>query len=116
MTKSKYLIIGLIFIVFVLVSIVVYRIFFMFSKAKIEAYALAQAAATGHPDIAYQLIIEGAEYILKSADLTKQVKLLALFDNIENEKALVLTALQNCYASGFIAKPAAPAPAETQTA
>lgn len=104
-TKAKYLVIALIAIVLVLTLFVIYRIYFMFNRAKIEAHATDEANKTASPNIAFQLIKEGCEHILKSQDLTKQVKLLAQIDGIEIEKALVLTALSNCYASGFIAKP-----------
>ena len=104
--KTKYLVFALIAIVFIILMFVMYRIYFMFNRAKIEAYATEQANLTASPNIAFQLIKEGCEHILKSQDLTKQVKLLAQIDGIELEEALVLTALNNCYASGFIASPA----------
>lgn len=101
----KYLCIGLIAIVSVLLAVVVYRMFFMFKRSKVKAFAVEEANLTESPDVVYQLLIEGCENILKSQDLTKQVKLSAQAEGIEIEKALVLTALNNCYSSGFIAKP-----------
>lgn len=102
--STKYLIVGLIAIVLILLAVVVYRMFFMFKRSKVKAYATEQANLTGNPDVVYQMLIEGCENILKSQDLTKQVKLSAQVEGIEIEKALVLTALNNCYSSGFIAK------------
>lgn len=103
----KYVIGALIAVILVLVGAIVYRMYFMFNRAKVEAWATAYANQTASPNIAYRLIIEGCENILKSQDLTAQVKLLAEADGIDKEKALVLTALNNCYASGFIAPPVA---------
>jgi len=105
--STKYLIVGLIAIVSILLALVVYRMFFMFKSAKVKAFATEQANLTASPDVVYQLLIEGCENILKSQDLTKQVKLFAQVEGIEIEEALVLTALNSCYSLGFIAKPLA---------
>lgn len=103
--KLKYITIGVIALVALLVFMVVYRMYLKFSRKKISAYAEAIAATTAAPNLAYQLLIEECEYILKSQDKTKQVEILAQIDGIDKERALVLTALNNCYASGFIDKP-----------
>lgn len=103
--KLKYITIGVIALVALVVLMVVYRMYFKFNRKKIAAYAEAIAAATASPNLAYQLLIEGCEFILKSQDMTKQVEILSEVEGIDKERALVLTALNNCYASGFIEKP-----------
>lgn len=109
----KYVVGAIMAVILLLLVAVVYRMYFMFNRAKVEAWATAVANQTASPNIAYRIIIEGCENILKSQDLTAQVKLLAEADGIEKEQALVLTALNNCYASGFIATPASTEPTPT---
>src|ERR1035437_10081915 len=105
MTKIQCFIVALIAVVVVMAAIFIYRVFFFFNAAKVEAYAKEEADKTGDPNNAYKLLIEGCEHIAKSMDLTAQIKTLAVIDKIEVERALVNTALNNLYSSGMIEKP-----------
>jgi hypothetical protein len=89
-------------IVLLLVAMYAYRIFLMFNSSKIKSYVKDEANKTDSPDAAYKMLIEGVELILKSPDLTNQVKQLAVIDGIDPEKALVKTALNQCHSNGFI--------------
>lgn len=101
----KIILLVILAIIFVLVAVYAYRVFLMFSTAKVKAYATDEANKTTAPDVAYKMIIEAVAHIIKSPELTAQVKQLSTVDSIEPEKALVLTAVKNCQASGMIATP-----------
>lgn len=103
--KLKIAIIAVIAIVAVLVIITVYRMFFQFKRSKVKDYAAMAANTTGAPNEAYRLIIECAENILKSSDLSKAVLISAKIDNVDPELALVQAALAQCYSLGFIEVP-----------
>lgn len=101
----KYGVIALAVIVLFVVVMYVYRVFFKFKSTTVNKYIEEQSVLFSDANKAYQLIKEGCEYILKSQDLTKQVEILASIEGIEREKALVITALNNCYASGMLGVP-----------
>lgn len=106
MTTTFKIVFGaLLLVILIVVSMYVYRLFFMFDKKKLKQYIFDCASTTTAPDKASQLITDGVEHILSSIDLTAQVKLLAEIDGIDPEKALALTALRNCYSSGIIDPP-----------
>ncbi len=101
----KLLIMAVSTITVVMLALVCYRLFFMFDRKKVKEYSEQFANATGDPNTSYRLITESVESILKSQDLTKSVMVMAQITDTEKEKALVITALNQCYSNGFIARP-----------
>lgn len=104
--KLKYVIYGLIALVFIMVLFVAYRMFFMFNRKKVEAYMETAANTTADPNTAYKVICEMVQSILKSQDECAAVKAMAMAEKVEPEQKLVETAVYKCYALGFLENPA----------
>ncbi len=98
-------------IVLLIVSVIIYRLYFMFDSKKLAQYISDCASVSSDQATAKKLISESVDKILMSGDSIAQAKMLAEIDNIEPEKAIALMALENCYSSGLIARPVA-APTE----
>ncbi len=105
MNKQKIAILAILALILAITAMFIYRMFFTFDNKKVKAMAEAEANNTGNPKGAFALLNESIQMILKSQDLTHSVKVLAEVSGISKEKALVLTALNNCYSLGFIAPP-----------
>lgn len=106
MTKPiKYALIAIVMLVGVIAFIFLRRLFFTFNSDKVKAYMTMFANNTADPNRAYELLNETVQSIKKSQDMTRCVLINAEIDQIEPELSLVNTALNQCYANGFIEMP-----------
>lgn len=102
----KIAIIAVVLISAVVTVLTIYRLMIQFNRKKVKAYAERLANQyTLAPNVGYELIIENAEMILKSQDLSKAVCITAENEGIEKEEALANAALMNCFKMGFIPEP-----------
>lgn len=103
MSKSlKYIAIGLVAIIAVVVFIIIYRMFFQFSAKDIKAYANDAASKYKNKEAAFAVIMDGVEHILSSHNLTQQVLKTAKATGIDQEQELVAAAVQQCKAYSYL--------------
>lgn len=103
MSKSlKYILIGLVAIIFVVVCVIIYRMFFQFSAKDIKAYVNDAASKYKDKEAVYMIIMDGVEHILGSHNLTQQVLKTAKATGIDKEQELVSVAVQQCKAYGYL--------------
>lgn len=98
----KYILIGLIALITVVVGIVIYRMFFQFSASDIKEYANDEAVKYKDRDAAYQIIMDAVEHILSSHNLTQQVLRSARSTGTDKEQELVAAAIQQCKLFNYI--------------
>lgn len=104
--KLKYVIYGVLSLVFILVCFVAYRMFFMFDKKKVAGYVEQAANTTTDPNTAYKIINEMVQSLKKSQDATAAIRAMAIAEKVDKELKLVETALFKCYSLGFLEAPA----------
>ncbi len=98
----KYILIGLVAVIAVVLGIVIYRMFFQFDSKEISEYANDEAVKYKDRDAAYSLIMDGVEYILGSHNLTQQVLRSARATGTDKEQELVTAAIQQCKLFNYI--------------
>jgi flagellar basal body-associated protein FliL len=92
-------------IILVIMAMVVYRMFFMFSKEKVNAAIKAESESYADAGAAANLLREMCEYIKRSQDLTSIVCQTAKADKAEKETVLVRQAAMMLYGSGALQNP-----------
>jgi hypothetical protein len=103
MRKLNIALIALSVLVLVLISFVVYRVFFEFQNSLVAKYINEEASKYGNNTPVTALLTESVQHILKSADLTEQVRKYAEASGLEKERVLVDVALLQCRSFGYIA-------------
>ena len=103
----KYILIALGVLILGVIAFVIYRMFFQFSAKDVKAYVNDEAIKyTGSEKEAYEIIMDGVEYILSSNNLTQQVIKSARASKIEKEQELVHAAIMQCKAFNYLGEKA----------
>lgn len=90
MNKRKILLYAVIVVVVTLLVVFIYRFKFEFNNDKVKSLIQEEADKYGSNSASvYEIIHENVQHILKSSDLTKQVRLYAKANNLPKEKVLV---------------------------
>jgi flagellar basal body-associated protein FliL len=99
----KYIIIGLMVLITMVIAAIVYRMFFQFNSKEIEIYAREEAAKYGaNAPTVYALILEGVQHVLSSHSLTRQVLTSAKRTGTDKEQLLVQAAIAQCVAFSYL--------------
>ena len=98
----KYITIGLVALIIVVVCVVIYRMFFQFSGKDIKAYATDAASKYKDKDAAFKIIMDGVNHVLSSHNLTQQVLRTAKATGIDKDQELVSVAVQQCKTFGYL--------------
>lgn len=104
MNKKVKIILGaLALTAFAVICLTVYRVFFEFKNSKVRSYIQAEASQYADKEAAYKIIHEAVQHILKSSDLTNQVRTYADAGKLERERVLVDTAILQCKKYNYLA-------------
>lgn len=105
MSKTlKYILIGLIAMILVVIAVIVYRMFFQFSASEIKTYINDEAVKYKDQAAAFEIINDAVEYILGSHNLTQQVLRSARATNTDKEQELVNAAIMQCKLFNYLPK------------
>lgn len=98
----KYILFGLVAMVFVAIVAILYRMFLQFNQKEIKVYVKEQADRYKDKAAAYRIILDGVEFILSSHNLTQQVLRSARATNTDKEQELVNAAINQCIAFKYL--------------
>jgi hypothetical protein len=101
-TNLKYIIYALLVLVAGTIAVIIYRLFFQFNSDSVHVYAREEAAKYKDSPTVYALILEGTTHILASHTLSQQVLTTANKTNTDKEQVLVMAAIAQCQAYGYL--------------
>jgi hypothetical protein len=101
---SKHLLIALIAFFIVLISVIIYRLFFQFNSKDISIYIDEEAKKYDGMDRVnvFALIQDGVEHILCSHNQVQQVLRVASANKVPKEQVLVHAAIMQAMQNGYI--------------
>jgi len=101
--NTKNLIIAVVAFLFVLVAVVIYRMFLQFNSKDIAIYIDEEASKYNEDrQTAFKLIQDGVEHILSSHNLTQQVLKSSRASKTPKEQELVHAAIMQCKSLGYL--------------
>jgi type IV pilus biogenesis protein CpaD/CtpE len=90
-------------VLFVIVAVVLHRVFIEFKNSKVRSYIMEEANKYSNPASATVIINEGVKNILASRTLTREVREYAKATGTEKEKVLVTGAVMQAKSYGYLA-------------
>jgi predicted nucleic acid-binding protein len=104
MLTTKNIVIALVGLLLLTTAVIIYRMFFQFSQSEIKIYALDEAEKYEDKKAAYNIIMDGVQYILSSHNLTQQVLKSAKASKTDKEQELVHAAIMQAKQFTYLPK------------